>query len=45
MKSITINNFEYIALNKIPDDLSKRSAIKDDEFYKHPGIRPLLNYN
>lgn len=34
--------FEYIALNKIPDDLVNATiAIEDDEFYKHPGIRPL----
>jgi membrane peptidoglycan carboxypeptidase len=34
--------FEYIALNKIPDELVNATiAIEDDEFYTHPGIRPL----
>ena len=34
--------FEYTALNKIPDDLVNATiATEDDEFYSHPGIRPL----
>lgn len=34
--------FEYIALNKIPQELVNATiATEDDEFYRHPGIRPL----